>query len=91
MQYKVALACTLVLLVLLRGPALMSAVWGNLGMLVLRDALLAQVDVAPGTYAVHGALRGDAAVARAMRRRPRMRWDRWREAQNATRCCTTMC
>jgi protein O-GlcNAc transferase len=56
----------LALLLLLRGPALMSAVWGNLGMLVLRDALLAQVDVAPGTYAVHGALRGDAAVVRAV-------------------------
>jgi tetratricopeptide (TPR) repeat protein len=57
----------LALLLLIHGPALMSAAWTNAGMLVLRDALLAQVDVAPGTYAVHGALRGDAAVVRAMR------------------------
>jgi tetratricopeptide (TPR) repeat protein len=65
MQYRVALACTLVLLVLLGGPALMSAAWTNAGMLTLRDALLAQADLASGTYPARGALPAGAPTVQA--------------------------
>jgi tetratricopeptide (TPR) repeat protein len=67
MQCRTALVGALALLLLLHGPALMSAAWTNAGMLVLRDALLAQVESVSGAYPVHGALRGDAAIAQAMR------------------------
>ena len=66
MKRGTALVVALALLLLLRGPALMSAVWTNAGMLTLRDVLLSQVDLAPGTYPVFGALQGDAATVRAM-------------------------
>jgi tetratricopeptide (TPR) repeat protein len=56
----------LALLLLLHGPALMSTAWTNAGMLVLRDARLAQVESVSGDP-VHGALRGGAAMAQAMR------------------------
>ena len=56
----------LALLALLRGPALMSAAWGNAGMLALRDALLARADPVADTYPVHGAPRADAATAWAV-------------------------
>lgn len=62
-----ALAGALVLLVLLGGPALVSAAWTNAGMLALRDGLLAQRDLAPGVYPVRMGLHGDAGAVRAMR------------------------
>ena len=67
MQCRTALVGALALLLLLHGPALMSAAWTNAGMLVLRDARLAQVESVSGAYPVHGALRGDAAMAQVMR------------------------
>ena len=68
MQYRIAAVGALALLVLLRGPALMSGAWCNAGMLALRDVLLAQVDPLASTYPVHGALRADAATVRAVQR-----------------------
>jgi tetratricopeptide (TPR) repeat protein len=65
-QYRIATVGALALLLLLRGPALLSAAWTNAGMLVLRDARLAQVESVSGAYPVHGALRGDAAAVRAV-------------------------
>jgi cytochrome c-type biogenesis protein CcmH/NrfG len=56
----------LALLLLLRGPALMSAMWGNVGMLLLRDGLMTQPDFAPGTYPVYRALAEIPATGRMM-------------------------
>jgi tetratricopeptide (TPR) repeat protein len=66
MQCRTALVGALALLLLLHGPALMSAAWTNAGMLVLRDARLVQVEPVPGAYPIHGALRGDAVTVQAM-------------------------
>jgi tetratricopeptide (TPR) repeat protein len=54
------------LALLLLVPALVSAVWTNAGMLVLRDTLLARVDLAPGTYPIRNALQGDATAVQAL-------------------------
>jgi tetratricopeptide (TPR) repeat protein len=54
-------------LLLLLGPTLMSAVWTNAGMLALRDALLAQDGLAPGTYPIRNAVQGDATAVQALR------------------------
>ena len=61
-----ALAGTLALLLLLHGPALMSAVWGNAGMLTLRDALLARAESVPAVYSTFNALEGDAKTIQAV-------------------------
>jgi len=54
------------LVLLLRASMLASAAWGNVGMLALRDELMAQADVAPGAYPVYEALDETAATARVM-------------------------
>jgi tetratricopeptide (TPR) repeat protein len=61
-----ALAGAVALLLLLRGPMLVSVVWGNAGMLTLRDELIAQADFAPGTYPVFDVLDDTPATARAL-------------------------
>ena len=61
-----ALAGVLALLLLLRAPALVGAVWRNVGMLVLRDGLSAQADLLPSVYPVHEVLGESPAGARAM-------------------------
>ena len=58
----------LALLALLRGPALMSAAWGNAGMLALRDALLARVGRLPAVDAGKGMAQGEGAVSLAIQR-----------------------
>jgi len=62
-----ALLGALALLLLLRGPALLSMAWGNAGVLALWDSLAAQADFLPGTYPVHGVLDQTPATVRAMR------------------------
>jgi len=56
MWQRMVLVGILLVLLLLRGPAMMSAIWSNAGMLLLRDELLAHTDLAPGTYPIYGAL-----------------------------------
>jgi len=67
MRRGMALVGILALLLLLRGPALMSAVSSNAGMLMLRDGLIAQTHAAPGTYPVYQVLDETSATARTMR------------------------
>jgi len=62
----ITLVGAVVLLLLLRGPALASAAWGNVGALALRDGLLARGDLTPGIYPVYEVLDETRAVARAM-------------------------
>lgn len=50
---RMALMGALALLLLLRGPALMSTMWGNAVMLMLHDEFVPQADFAPGTYPVY--------------------------------------
>jgi tetratricopeptide (TPR) repeat protein len=63
---RTALVGALALLLLLRGPVLMSAAWTNAGMLLLRDALLARVDPAPGNYPVRDVLQENAATGKVL-------------------------
>jgi hypothetical protein len=63
---RAALVIALAVLLLLRGPALIGTAWGNAGMLLLRDALLSEADLVPGSYPLHGVLPGDGVGAQAM-------------------------
>jgi len=56
----------LVLLLLLRGLVLVSAMLVNVGMVMLRDELIGQADFAPGTYQIYEALDETTATTRAM-------------------------
>jgi tetratricopeptide (TPR) repeat protein len=67
MRRGMALMGVLVLLLLLRGPALMSVVLSSAGMLMLRNGLMAQADFVPSTYPVYQVLDGTSATARTMR------------------------
>jgi tetratricopeptide (TPR) repeat protein len=66
MRRRVVLVGTMILLLLLRGRAITSALWTNAGMLLLRDAHLTQVDRVPDTDTVLDALGENAAAARAV-------------------------
>jgi len=76
-RFRVVLAGTL-LLVLLRGPAVVSMGWGNSGVLIFRDRLMAQTDFAPNTYPVYGTLVESPAITRAMQGLHRaVAWDKF--------------
>jgi len=62
----IASAGALVLLLLLCGPALLGAAWSNAGTLALRDGLLAQAGLTPGTYPVYKVLGENPAMPRAI-------------------------
>jgi len=66
MRRDTVLVVALVLVLLWHGPGLMSAAWGNVGMLALRDGLVAQANVAPGAYPVYAALADAPVAARAI-------------------------
>ena len=66
MRRGIVLVVALVLVLLWHGPGLMSAAWGNVGMLALRDGLVAQANVAPGAYPVYAALADAPVAARAI-------------------------
>lgn len=66
MWRRTALVGALTLLLLMHCSTLAGAALTNAGMLPLRDALIAQVDLPPGTYPVYEALDETPATARAM-------------------------
>ena len=66
MRRRMMLIGALIQLLLLRGRVVVSALWTNAGMLMLRDELLALADRASGTYPAYGAMEGDLRAVRAV-------------------------
>lgn len=65
-QSGVVLAGVLLLLLVVRAPAWISAVWRNKEMLRFRDRLVTQPELNLGTYSLFDVLEGDKKVAQAM-------------------------
>ncbi len=62
----VALACAVGLLLLLRGPGLISVAWRNAGMLMLRDGILAHSRSVSGAEPRPDLLKADSATSQAL-------------------------